>query len=509
MPRKTPDDIIAAKVARIETLSENLKTERRQLRRKTKALAAQKDRAQEAARLLGTGAATPAEVVRFLKGDTRSGMDRAAEILALPDDQRRVALRGEIRRQPRSHWAGVMASTRVRQELAEAPAGGALLLNDTRTQANIGCVSTTEHLIEGLGASGLAVRHGVTLPELTLCASLLEAETGISPGPDNLEAFLEAFVSAPCFALYRELLTLCDSVVVNGEGSFYDAQSKGLSLLVLSLFAARQGRPVAIINHSAALQDATMAAWCQRCFAEVRSVVFREPLSCERLPEALRELPHVGVGSDAAFRAVADTATPGALRLGADLLLADMPAGDYVLLTGTSAIYRSDRSAYEGEAAFAELCHRLQADLGLTPVLWEAAAADAKLLRPIALEYGYPYVTCGIPRSTVLHLLGGARMIIGGRWHASILAASTGTPAILGDANFFKTEALARMLGQDWPMFSYRDLDPAAVIAAARQILTGGTALRARTRAAAEENAAQSEAGLSRAVAALRVRDGS
>src|SRR5690606_13622061 len=127
----------------------------------------------------------------------------------------------------------------------------------------------------------------------------------------------------------------------------------------------------------------------------------------------------------------------------------------YVVISGSSSLYRRDRSPTDIRTAFVALCSQLQG-AGVNPVLWEADQRDRILLRPAALQLQLPYVSAAIPLHLAQALLAGAVCLVSGRWHASILAARWGCPSVLGDANFFKTSALHEMLGLGTPMFDFR-----------------------------------------------------
>ena len=457
---------------------ETLKAERDSLAKKNKALSEKPDR----------------------KAKERA---RAAALLSLDGAELDTALNAEMVRAPHSAWAYVL---RTHVALAGPERnGGALLPNDTRTQNNIGCRSTTVSLLQALEAAGVRCDRTVTLAELQLLAPTLWHVAGEPPMPDNLDLMVATFRDHPAFSLYRRAIGAVSSIIVNGEGSFYDAQEKGLVLIVMACYAAREaGKPVAILNHSAELSHPLMAAWSAATYPLMRAVTFREPVSARRLPGGMSGAANISSGADAAFLAAFDEEEElGNLAISGDALFAREIAAPYVVLTGTSSIYRIDRAPYTAEAAFADLCRALKDLDGYTPVLWEGDAGDARLLRPTALRLGLPYVSAGISTPAALRLLRGATAIVSGRWHASILAACAGTPPVLGDANFFKTEALHEMLGLEWPMFDYRTLDSESVRRSVREIASGGNALRARIEAQAARHAGIARAEIGRAVARL------
>jgi hypothetical protein len=170
----------------------------------------------------------------------------------------------------------------------------------------------------------------------------------------------------------------------------------------------------------------------------------------------------IRLGPDFAYYAVELDVESGHVDVGSlfihpnELFSQEIPK-KYVVLSGTSSIYRSDRAPYSSEDAFRQLCISLQS-AGYQPVLFAADKTDNKLLMRFAIEDNWPLVPASISTESAMKLLKGATAYISGRWHASILSTCVGTPPILGDANFFKTTALHKELNLPWEMFDFRNL---------------------------------------------------
>ena len=129
--------------------------------------------------------------------------------------------------------------------------------------------------------------------------------------------------------------------------------------------------------------------------------------------------------------------------------------------------------------------------VGFSLVLLASDVTDLPLLRRIAVRKGLPLIGPGIPLADLIDTMAAASAFVSGRWHASIVAACTGTPPILGDANFFKTEALHQMLELDWPMFSFATLadDRPGILTTLARIRDAGDPLRQHVRHRAEVQA--------------------
>lgn len=380
-------------------------------------------------------------------------------------------------------------------------AGDVILINDTRSQNNIGCQATTEKLITGLSIRGVNVHHSFMLSELSEIAHQIGLEAESIPG---VEDAVSRFLSWEVFSPYRALLSRSRAAVVNGEGSFYDRSGKGLAACVLAVAAQRLGLRVAIINHSAELEHPDMRSYVTAAFKHADLVDFREPVSQRRLPPQLSALATT-TSADMAFLHALDDAEPLTLPAVLPMEFPEVAtARDLgvrpVVLTGSSAIMRPDRDPIRLDA-FTRLCESILAS-GRPLCLYGADVSDCRLLRPVAMKLGLPIIPAHRHIGWICSLFASASAMISGRWHASILAASCGTPLILGDANFFKTEALRDMLDIDLPMFRYRTLDDdiPAILHALDQIDAAGDELRNAVRSHARRHAASARSTLDRVV---------
>jgi hypothetical protein len=365
---------------------------------------------------------------------------------------------------------------------------GTVLVNDTRTQNNIGCRATTEGMLALLARIGRPVAHSVTLLELQAIGHRIEAAA--KDGTLTVEDALAAIESDASFESTLTVLSRADWVVVNAEGSFYDRQVKGLATAALAILAKeRLGRRLSIVNQSAALNDPMMAGFVARAFRGADVVALREPVSAERLPAGILAGKPL-VAADVTFlhalepRRRRRAAEPPALHPNV-YLGGRFPLGT-VLIGGSSALFRPDRPAFTNLAALRGLAERLMR-LGHPVGFYAADKADERMLSALAVDLGVPMASAATPLADVLDLMAAASCFISGRFHASILGACTGTPPVLGEANFFKTEALHGMLKLPWPMFSYHRLHEQgdALVATVERIAAEGAGLRAAIRRAA------------------------
>ncbi|MEI2419036.1 tetratricopeptide repeat protein [Arthrospira platensis SPKY2] len=343
---------------------------------------------------------------------------------------------------------------------------GVCLINDTRTQNNIGCRTTTNCLIEMLNTQKIHVANTLALAELSPMASLLWKVANSTPSPNNLDLMVDVFSEHKIFRFHREILKNQLAIIVNGEGSFYDEQNKGLILHVIAIYAKKVlGIPVAIINHSASLTHLLMTEWTRQAYALADFISLREEISFTKMPDIFPK-QRIEISADAAFQLVRwnnkqkNVLQREELHYWPDELHALEFTRPYVVVSGTSAIMRPDREDFTTEHAqhFNEVCKTIKKS-GFDVVLLASDKHDYRLLRQCALEINAPLVSASISISSVLMLLKDATAFISGRWHTSIIAACVGTPPVLGDANFFKTTALHNSLDLPWQMFEFRKLN--------------------------------------------------
>lgn len=374
---------------------------------------------------------------------------------------------------------------------------GIVLINDTRTQNNQGCRATTSALLAALTGRGIAVGHTITLTEISSWGT--EFITGNQTLPAQLlNSVLGLMSEAPSFAPTAEILARADGIVVNGEGSFYDVMPKGLMTAALTVYCKRVlGKTTALVNHSAELSRPLMRRFVVEAMQCADVVAFREPWSMRRLPQALPGAVPI-LAADMAFN-TARNELPLRIAVSPEPLHPNIfTAGKFavgcVLIGGSSGLFRPDRPEFQQFATLQSLIAELL-QRGYPVGLLAADVADERMLNALAVQFDLPLLPAATRQEDVLRVLSAALCYVSGRWHASILAACMGTPPVLGDANFFKTEALHEMLALPWPMFSYHALDEhlPRLLETIAEIHSRGDTLRADVRASAVRWAATTE----------------
>ncbi|RUL87163.1 polysaccharide pyruvyl transferase family protein [Tautonia sociabilis] len=290
-----------------------------------------------------------------------------------------------------------------------------------------------------------------------------------------------------CCRPEREALEACDLVLINGEGSIYDRQRKGLMMLFLAYLAKEHfGKPCALVNHTADLSDPATFEIAAAVYPRLDDVTFREPVSAEHcqpiLPDATSRIaPDAAFTYEPADREAwaALAGRPGYLSVWPDSADDFDPSLPYVCVGGSSIYFRPDRPSYDPVPAYRALCLRLRSEFGQV-VLFAPDGPDVRLLRPLARSLGLPMVGLHTPTQQAVDLLGNAALCISGRFHPSILSLTGGTPIILTTANTHKTAGLLRLIGSEAQPFDALRLGEQLddVLALARDLVAQGPALR-------------------------------
>jgi tetratricopeptide (TPR) repeat protein len=333
----------------------------------------------------------------------------------------------------------------------------AVLLNDTSRWYHWGCTGTSTGLRDGIAARGYEVR-GVPITRL--------ATLGFTPGDDfdDPAAFAALAAADPDLT---DLLAQAKVVVVNGEGSLHGLTPTALRLLYLAWIAkARFGAALHIVNHSC-YPDSTGAPPQGRAldlYAKVYRaadhVAVREPLS-------LAQVRALGVDAVQAFDCL-----PLFVR---DRFAAATPRSDRAVLAGSVLLGGGDSALYRAIVAHLRR-HGLAVDI-LTGANGPPALEEMRFAWQLKKACGdeVSVVEAG-SAADWLAVLSGARLLVSGRFHHSIAAASLGTPFVAFGSNTRKVEGLSQILGGEPPLAYDAPGAPAAALERIDRLLAGAAA---------------------------------
>ncbi len=325
--------------------------------------------------------------------------------------------------------------TTWRERIRAPRAARVALLNDTTHWYHWGCNGTSTAITTTLRERGYAVEP---LP--------ITGMYGLSAGPRSLEEFddphcFRRFSAANAW-VFRELEG-ADHVVINGEGSLHGMNDYVMNVLYLAYLSKTfLGKTVQLINHSCYPEGATAANDSERwrlyrkVYATADFVAIREPDSHALMTQA-------GIAATLSFDCL-----PLSIRR---LAPGTERRGDEIVIAGSVASREDDLRAWIAFAermALAGMQVRVLTGASMLP-----AADDLSFAQ--ALKRGAPRVVEVVEADSLewwLATLARAAVVVSGRFHHTIAAATLGTPFVLLDSNTPKNSGLARVLGSPPPL---------------------------------------------------------
>lgn len=311
------------------------------------------------------------------------------------------------------------------------------------------------------------------------------------------------------------MLEQCDALLLNAENFIRPGALKGRMLLFLAYLATEAfGKPCVLTNHSLDLEEAALAELVREVYPRLDEVHCREEETarlCQGLIPAdrLKRIPDVAFAVPAAPLGdwCEQGCRPGQFSAWPDSAEGFDPRRPYATVCASSIYALPQHRALQVAPAFVSLCRRLKAEVGQV-LLAAPCDVDAAIMRQVQAATGYPLLGLHLPVRQAIDILGNAAVHIGGRWHASIFAATGGTPTVALAANSPKVHRLMRQLDQAGPVFDALRLGEQedAIFAQACACLAAGPALRQRLRDRSRELAARVQGNLDR-ISALAARE--
>lgn len=289
---------------------------------------------------------------------------------------------------------------------------------------------------------------------------------------------------------FVEAARAADAVVYNGENSIYRNTLEGCrALFLLWLTKTRLGKPSAIINHTAQLDDVQprMPTMVARVFPVLDVVTCREPCAWEEIrargiaraelvPDAVFYLGDKGPGEEA-FEAWKS-------RVGLD-------GRPYFCVSGSALPASAPRGAWDGRLT--GLVRELSA-LGGRPVL-VAKDPDCFYLEEVAQRTGGLFFGPDHSFGELWPLFRGASFLVSGHYHYVIIGSLVGCPFIPLSVNNRKMKGVCRHL--EWPVtepFDITDLGShgAEILQEASRLLGHRESISARLEKRAKDLQAES-----------------
>jgi polysaccharide pyruvyl transferase WcaK-like protein len=285
-----------------------------------------------------------------------------------------------------------------------------IFVNDTTTQLNWGCHSTSYHSREFFNALGVEAEH-------TILLSTLQSNEKTEEQCNDVD------------------LSDVQCVFVNGEGSIYGNQRKGLNI-VESIKILKSRKPelkVFFMNSTFDVSEKNVKM--RDAILESRQHVDyyfpREPVSEQILSNL--SIENTMLQPDFLYHKA----------------LEQPEVGNYIVLGGNSNYYRPDRPKYNAKQAYSHLVRRLLKN-NYEVVLYSSDKADLKFLPKIEEEFGLRHITCmSTPWREAFDVLSKAKFSISGRYHPSIMSLCGHTPCYFITANNCKMQGTHQFFYDD------------------------------------------------------------
>lgn len=414
-------------------------------------------------------------------------------------------------------------------------------VNDTTTQNNWGCRATTNALREMIVSAGGEIvdtmyisdmlhdlgsasgflsevkkvtksvlvgngfsKNGYLLKAGKSMARRMEALLDTAPRESQkLDVAVERFKKKKEYLKILEGIEKSDVVVINGEGSIYGSQRKGMFMFFVA-YAAKVifNKKCILVNHTADLSAPDMRDIACAVYPLMDDIVTREPVSYRGLGELFPKLDIVN-GADAAYvlspakrESWAEfSRRSDSLSVWPDAVKGFVPDSPYVCIGGSSAYSHGAGQDYDAEMEIGKIAELL---LGKKYQVFLVASDvdDERFLRPLAKNYDLPFVPAALPTQLGVDLLGNASLFISGRWHPSIFAATGGTPSLLFSANSHKVNGFREQAGlSQFPLFDALRVgeDAKRIVDLADLVMQQGDGLRRHVLSNAQKSAIRAE----------------
>ena len=350
------------------------------------------------------------------------------------------------------------------------------LCHDTREQVNWGCKATTSSLIDLIISHGGKIIYKSELSKfqtLKVSSSFnflkkflkydstlrylirkflwnIQKRGGIKSGYvwkyNQFQKLAELITGGFIYQEEYSKMQEADMIIINGEGSIYRNELKGILIFFFAYFASSHLNKICILaNHHADLSHPNMYDIAKNVYPTIAKVVFRDPLSMEKYLKLSNNNNFI-YGGDAAFKYKCEFDNK---YLNYDSNVNEFKYkldNRYILVGGSSLLMRPDEKIIWPINNYKILIEKLLS-LNIQIVLIAADSTDDFFLNPISKDLGLNFIPSSTKVSTAYNILKSARCLITGRWHSGVLASIGGTPVVALSSNSKKMEGLNKIFG--------------------------------------------------------------
>lgn len=320
-----------------------------------------------------------------------------------------------------------------------------LLLMDNRGDANWGSQATTNGLVSLLkerfpDATLTGLPRNVAKPNghARKWTEKWAPEVMRSGKYDSIKG---KWVMRKLTASWEKEYESADLVVVNGEGTLHPQRQTRRWLPVLDYLHKKHRKPLWVVNSTIAYKDHEDAWQFQQVLRHADRLVVRDEYSH-------RELAADGIEStlaaDCAY--VSEPATEETSR---EILAKVGVTGEFAVFTGSATIKHWPLDVQK------QIVEKLRS-VGLQVVYTSSNREDDEVVRQLG---SIPLITHReVDFRELMAIQGLARILVGGRYHPTILAALMGTPFVAFTSNTFKMPALMEVLKSEELLIQSGDL---------------------------------------------------
>ena len=277
-----------------------------------------------------------------------------------------------------------------------------IFINDTSTQKNWGCHSTSYHFEEFFKTINVHCGGKILLKDL------LKSETHLRNVINQLD------------------LNDVDFVIINGEGSFYDSQKKGLNTLscINLIKSINNNIKFLILNSTYDLSHQLMRNKIIEVKDSVSLFSARETVSHKTLLDL--NIKNCILQPDFLYQKIQNHT-----------------ANNYIVIGGNSNYYRGDRPAYNAVGAYIELIQEIQKISDLQIKLYASGDEEVHWMSKL------PYELITVHNTNwreAFNILSSAKLSISGRYHPSIMSLCGKTPSYFISANNCKMKGTCDLI---------------------------------------------------------------
>ena len=277
-----------------------------------------------------------------------------------------------------------------------------IFINDTSTQKNWGCHATSHHFEEFFKTIDIHCAGKILLKDLN------QSETHLK----NLIKQLD--------------LSNIDFVIINGEGSFYDAQKKGLNTLSCINFIKSINNNIKflVLNSTYDLSHQLMRNKIIEIKDSVALFSARETISHKTLLDL--NIKNCILQPDFLYQKVQN-----------------YTVNDYIVIGGNSNYYRGDRPQYNAVNAYTELIQEIKKTSDLEIKLYASGDEEVHWMSKLPCELITVHNTNW---RQAFNILSKAKLSISGRYHPSIMSLCGKTPSYFISANNCKMKGTCDLI---------------------------------------------------------------